>query len=59
MSFPLWQHNVPMFVTGNLTTFPSQWLGWAPWRGLALYLVLVGPLLVTMVLSARRSDRAA
>jgi hypothetical protein len=57
MSFPLWQHNAVMFVTGNLSTFPSQWFGWAPWRGLALYLVLVGPLLTMMILSARRTDR--
>jgi hypothetical protein len=57
MSFPLWEHNAVMFVTGNLTTFPSQWLGWAPWRGFALYLVLVGPLLTMMILSARRADR--
>lgn len=57
MSFPLWQHNAMMFATGNLTTLPSQWLGWAPWRGFALYLVLVGPLLTTMILSALRSDR--
>ncbi len=59
MSFPLWEHNSVMFVTGNLTTFPSQWFGWAPWRGLALYLVLVGPLLTMMILSARRADRTA
>ena len=57
MSFPLWEHNAPMFVSGHLTTFPSQWFGWSPWRGFALYLVLVGPLLTTMILSARRADR--
>ncbi len=57
LSFPLWQHNVPMFLSDNLTTFPSQWFGWAPWRGFALYLVLAGPLLTVMILSARRADR--
>lgn len=57
MSFPLWQHNAVMFVAGKLTTFPSQWFDWAPWRGFALYLVLVGPLLLMMILSARRADR--
>jgi len=57
MSFPLWEHNAAMFVSGHLTTFPGQWFGWAPWRGFALYLVLVGPLLTMMILSARRADR--
>ncbi|MFA5964758.1 MAG: hypothetical protein WC804_12130 [Sphingomonas sp.] len=58
MSFPLWQHNAMMLFSGNLTSFPTQWLDWAPWRGVALYLVLTGPLLVVMILSARRADRS-
>jgi hypothetical protein len=59
MSFPLWQHNAMMLFSGNLTSLPTQWFGWAPWRGVALYLVLAGPLLFVMILSARRADRSS
>lgn len=57
MSFPLWQHNAMMLASGNLASLPNQWFGWSPWRGVALYLFLVGPLLFVMILSARRADR--
>ncbi len=57
MAFPLWQQNARMFATGKLTTLPSQWWGWLPWRGLALFMVLTVPLLAMMVLSAVRADR--
>lgn len=57
MSFPLWQHNAMMLASGKLASLPNQWFGWSPWRGIALYLFLVGPLLFVMILSARRADR--
>ncbi|MEG3144917.1 glycosyltransferase family 39 protein [Sphingomonas sp. RT2P30] len=55
--FPLWERNASILASGKLTSLPSDWWGWSPWRGVALYLFLAVPLLVTMILSARRADR--
>jgi hypothetical protein len=54
--FPLWERNASILASGKLTSLPSDWWGWSPWRSVALYLFLAAPLLVTMILSAQRAD---
>lgn len=42
---------VHRFLTGNLRTLPSEWLGWDPWSGLGLYLLLASGLVAAIVAS--------
>lgn len=56
-AWPLWQRNAVLLARGSLDTLPGDYWGWAPWWGLALYLVIALPLLWLVVLSAARTDR--
>ena len=39
--FPLFSDVIAdRFRNGELRTLPSEWLGWSPWEGLALYLLI-------------------
>ena len=42
------------FLAGDLRTWPSEWLGWSPWAGLALYLALALPAIGGLAWRARR-----
>lgn len=57
LAWPLWQANARMLAGGNLDTLPSDWWGWEPWRGLALYLAFALPLLWLIVRAALLDDR--
>jgi hypothetical protein len=59
LAWPLWQGNLLMALHGQFTTLPSDWWGWTPWRGLALYLVLALPLLWLITRAAIHDDRKA
>lgn len=57
-TYPLLDPILPQFRAWNIRTFPSEWLGWSPARGLALYLALSLPLLVAAVHLARVAGRS-
>ena len=44
------------FSRGDLRTWPGEWLGWTPWHGFQLYLVVAVPLLVLLIAGARQAD---
>ena len=44
-AFPLVEPVLRKFVTFEIRTFASDWWGWTPWRGLALYVALALPAL--------------
>ena len=46
------------FALGDLRTWPSEWLDWSPWAGLALWAALALPLLGWLALRAGRISRA-
>lgn len=52
---PLTQRIVPGFLAGALRTVPSEFWGWSPWAGLALYLMLASLLVAAMMRVARRT----
>lgn len=53
--WPFWRYVVERrFLLGDLRTWPSEWWGWTPWQGLALYLACALPLLILL---ARRTAR--
>ena len=55
--WPFWRIVVEQrFLAGDLRTWPSEWLGWTPWQGLALYLACALPLLAWLVRRAARRD---
>lgn len=55
--WPLWRDVVMQwFVRGDLRTWPSEWWGWTPWQGLALYLACAVPLAAWL---AQRAARVA
>ena len=43
--FPLWDPIVKNFLTLQVRTLPSDWWGWKPGFGLALYLIVAVPML--------------
>ena len=47
------------FVAGDLRTWPSEWLGWSPWTGLALWAAVALPLLGWLVRRAGRISARA
>jgi hypothetical protein len=50
--FPLWDPILKTdWATGTLRTLPSDFLGWSPFAGVALYLILAIPLAVLLVRS--------
>lgn len=57
-NFPVWQ---PIFTemvpAGAFRDLPSQFWGWSPWTGMALYLLIAGALGLALVKSARGVDR--
>jgi hypothetical protein len=58
--FPLWDPILKTdWATGTLRTLPSDFLGWSPFAGVALYLVLAIPLAVLLLASVRRSANPA
>jgi hypothetical protein len=58
--FPLWDPILKTdWATGTLRTLPSDFLGWSPFAGVALYLVLAIPLAVLLLASVRRSASPA
>jgi hypothetical protein len=57
---PLWQRTIKgMFLPGNLSTIPSDFLGWSAWRGFFLYVDVAVPLLVLMLIWTRTAERSA
>ncbi|MDB5678782.1 hypothetical protein [Sphingomonas bacterium] len=58
--FPLWDPILKTdWATGVLRTLPSDFLGWTPFAGVALYVVIAIPLAVLLLASVRRSARPA
>ena len=58
MPFPLWTHDLAgLFPMGKLSTIPSNFWGWSPWFGFALYLDLALPLLALLLWMTRRAER--
>lgn len=59
MLFPVWSRDLAgLLPLGRITTIPSDFWGWSPWFGLALYLDIALPLLVLTVWATRRAERA-
>lgn len=55
--FPLWSDVLRLrFLAGDLRTWPSEWLGWSPWAGLALWAIVALPLGMVLI---RRVNRPA
>jgi hypothetical protein len=54
-SAPLTDHILPGFLALNLRTLPSEFWGWSPAAGLALYLALAAALAALLALACRRS----
>lgn len=52
---PLVDHILPGFLALNLRTIPSEFWGWSPGAGLALYLILAATLAALLALASRRS----
>ncbi|MDR6851953.1 hypothetical protein J2Y54_001446 [Sphingomonas sp. BE123] len=52
---PVTDHILPGFLALNLRTIPSEFWGWPPGAGLALYLILAGALAILLALACRRS----
>ena len=46
------------FALGDLRTWPSEWLAWSPWAGLALWAAVALPLLAGLARRAGRISRA-
>ena len=57
LPFPLAELTWPLLRNGAFTTMPGEWWGVSPGWGLAMYLDVALPLLVVIVLAARRADR--
>ena len=59
--WPLWTYVMQVrFPSGDVRTWPSEWLGWTTWHGLLLYLLAALPLAALVVRAAGdRRDRAA
>ena len=54
--YPLREHIWSrLFAHGQLRTLPSEFWGWGPWPGLALYLMLAGALSIMLARSFRRA----
>jgi len=54
--FPLWDPILKTdWATGTLRTLPSDFLGWSPFAGVALYLLIALPLGLLLLASVRRS----
>ena len=41
------------FLRGDLRTLPSEWFGWTPWDGLALYVVIASATSFALVAAVR------
>lgn len=53
--WPWWTYVMRVrFLPGELHGWPTEWLGWSPWAGFALYLAVALPLLGALVLRVRR-----
>jgi len=57
-AFPVWQAVIAgPFATGWLRTLPSEWFGWTPWHGFALWAAIALPMLGWLVRAAGRTYR--
>lgn len=56
--FPLYDPVLLKLLALDIRTLPGDWWGWPAWRGLALYLVLAGPLLWFLCRATSLSERA-
>ncbi|WP_267381345.1 MULTISPECIES: hypothetical protein [unclassified Sphingomonas] len=57
-TFPIWSAVIrDRFLQGDMRTWPSEWLGWSPWTGFALYVALAVPALLLLARAACRADR--
>jgi hypothetical protein len=56
-AFPPLDPVLAQFRLWNIRTLPSEWWGWTPARGLALYLALAVPLLALACQQAWRAER--
>ena len=45
------------FWAGWLRTWPSEWFGWTPWHGLALWAVAAAPLMIYVIVATQRLAR--
>lgn len=56
--FALWNGVIKArFLPGDLRTWPSEWLGWTPWHGFALWAAIAVPLGAALAVHAARWDR--
>ena len=55
--FPLYDPVLRKMLALDIRTLPSDWWGWPTWQGLALYLVLAGPLLWFVLRATGLSER--
>lgn len=57
--FPIWSVVIrDGFLAGDMRTLPSEWLGWSPWAGFALYAALAIPTLALLARGAVTAECA-